>query len=264
MASFIIAYDAARSRATNNQITDLDNNLTDKHGIEVTLRRRLGSFRPPHRRARHGDLSSVSTSFLHLFYPGPVKNSVNAVTRIHPRTEFAYGQAIVSLSDECGTNDGGVVFDGTSDVHINGGGVYSNSCIDASGNVTVGVDESAGSITSETLTTNGHPVLKPGHLTKPARKCPGRTSAFPIAETAPPIDHKRTGTINPGNFSKIKLTNGTLKMEAGLYCLTGDMELQGGTVLGDGVTIYMKKDGRQGYKPDDKRQCEVPPECSYQ
>ena len=121
-AAFGVAYDAARSRAANNLVSNLDNNLTDNHGIEVLC------VNDPTRFDKHIDVhtkvsSKVPTTFMQFFFGGEVKNTVNAVARIHPRTEIAFGHAIVSLDDRCATKDGGVAFDGNSNVTINGGTV---------------------------------------------------------------------------------------------------------------------------------------------
>ncbi len=239
-AAIETAYTAALNRAGINQLVGMDRDVSDKHGVEVICVNDDANFN------KYIDVhveatSSVTTSFLQIFFSGAVKNTVNALTRTHPRTELAYGRAIVSLSDSCGTNTGGVVFDGTSDVYITGGGVYSNSCIDASGNVTV--DVSSGGIAHVgDLTTNGHPSLSPAP-NQSGTPLPRQAVPTPACGSGAAISSTGDGTINPGNYSKIKLTNGTLHMNPGLYCIAGDVDVQGGEILGDGVTFYLQKDG---------------------
>jgi hypothetical protein len=237
IASFNVAYEAARQRAINNQILDLDHDLSDKHGIEVKC------VNDPDHFEKYIDVhtmvtSSVSTSFAHIFFPDPIKNTVNSVTRIHPRTEFAYGHAIVSLGDSCGTNDGGVVFDGTSDVFVHGGGVFSNTCINASGNVHVDVT-SGGIDYVGNLSTNGHPVLDPDPTQTPM-KMPRQDIGVPDCGSGGSISSNNGGVISPGNYSQIKLTNGSLTLNPGAYCVSGNISISGGEIIGDGVTIYMK------------------------
>jgi hypothetical protein len=242
VASFSVAFEAARTRASNNLVSNLDNNLSDKHGIEVTCVNDDTHF------DKHIDVhtmvtSKVPTTFMQLFYGGEVKNTVNAVARIHPRTELVFGHAIVSLDDACHTKDGGIVFDGDSEVDIHGGGVFSNSCIEASGKINVDVKPTGAGIDYfGTITYNGHPVLSPDPEKAPA-KMPIQEINPPSCSSDDPVASSGGGTINPGNYSKIKLTNGSLTLKPGLYCLTGDMDIQGGTVNGSGVTIYLKKDG---------------------
>lgn len=237
--SFSAAFNAAKTRAANNQITNLDNDLSDNHGIEVTC------VNDPDNFEKHIDVhtmvtSSVGTSFIQLFYGGKVRNTVNSVVRIHPRTEVAFGHAIVSLSDQCGTNQGGVVFDGTSDVYIKGGGVFSNSCINASGNVHVDVKQGGIDYVDE-ITTNGHPTLDPAPEKNPV-KMPKQNITPPNCGSGAVKSSTGDGTISPGNYSQIKLTNGELTLQPGLYCLSGDVDIRGGEINGDGVTFYMKQD----------------------
>ena len=233
-----VGYTAAVSRAASNQVTTLDRDISDMHGVEITCTET--GFQ------KYIDVktiitSTVATSLVQIVYPFPIRNTVTAVVRIHPRTELAYNRAVVSLSDTCANNDGGIVFDGTSDVFIHGGGVYSNSCIEASGNVHVDVNN-GGIDYVGSLTTHGNPVLDPN---------PARFSApMPRQYIGPlgcgssaPVSVNNSGDIGPGNYSLIKLTNGTLRLSPGLYCMTGDVEIQGGEILGDGITFYMMKDG---------------------
>jgi hypothetical protein len=242
ITSLSLAFGAAQSRATSNQISDLDGDLSDNHGIEVICVDDPGRFE------RYIDVhtkvtSLVSTSFVHLFFPGMIKNTVDSVVRIHPRTELAFGYAIVSLSDLCGTKDGGVVFDGNNNVKIEGGGVFSNSCIKASGTVDVAVTSGGVKYTS-TYTTNGGPLVSPAPG-KSAAAMPRQVVDTPACGTGAAISSTGGGVISPGNYSNIKLTNGTLTLNPGLYCLSGDMDIQGGEILGDAVTIYLMKDGEK-------------------
>ena len=234
------AFNIAQSRAGSNHFIGLDDDVSDRHGILVTCTDQRQQFR------RYIDVetqitSDVGTTFAHLFYPGEIKNSVTSTARVYPRTVLAYGFAIASLSHQCGTNTGGVYFDGNSDVYINGGGVFSNSCIEANGNVRVGIND-GGINYYTTLTTNGRPVLQPDPQQVPARM-PVKPITPPTCPAGSYVNQSGSGTIGPGNYSQIRLTNGTLTMQPGLYCVKGDFTANGGTILADGVTIYMQKDG---------------------
>lgn len=231
-------YAAAVSRAASNQVTTLDRDITDQHGVEITCTE--NGFQ------KYIDVktiitSTVATSLVQVVYPFPIRNTVTAVVRIHPRTELAYNRAVVALSDSCANNDGGVVFDGTSDVYIHGGGVYSNSCIDASGNVHVDV-ENGGINFVGNLTTHGHPVLDPD-TSRDTAPLPRQHIGPLNCGSSAPVSVNGAGNIGPGNYTQIKLTNGTLQLSPGLYCLSGDVEIHGGEILGDGVTFYLMKDG---------------------
>lgn len=175
--------------------------------------------------------SDVSTNFLHLFYNGPVKNTVTAKIRLKPRTELAFGNAIVSLSNTCGTsgpNQGGITFDGTTNVTINQGGVFSNSCLGANGHVSVTADENAG-INYVTTASGG------GTLSPPATQVDTQLTV----EFDPPTclstnygsSTSGNRTLSPGTYSKITVGNNeNVVMLPGLYCLTGPFTVTGGTV----------------------------------
>jgi len=237
------AYNAALVRASANQISTLDNDLSDNHGVEIICTNLPAQFEKS--LEIHAVVTStVNTSFLHFVYSGPVTNTVTSRVRIHPRTEEGFGNAIVSLSNQCGTNVGGIDFVGTSNVQITGGGVFSNSCLTASGNVTVTADTGINYITPGGVTLNGGATLTP---------MPGAPAPKPLVfKKDPPIcpatatQSVQAGngdnlTISPGNYSKIKMTGGKITMQAGLYCMTGDVDITGGELDGTaGVTIFSK------------------------
>ena len=240
VAAFSAAFNSAKNAAANNQFQDLDNVLSDKHGIEITC------VDDPDHFEKYLDVhtmitSNVSTSFIHLFYKGPVKNTVNSVVRIHPRTEQGFGHAIVGLNDTCGSSDGGVLFDGSNGVLINGGGVFSNSCIKGAGTVDVNVTNGGIEYVGE-LDMSGNPILQPDPEKKPV-EMPNLAVQVPNCGSEPPVASQGGGDIYPGNYSRIKLSNGALTLHPGLYCVSGEFAAEGGTVNGDGVTIYMLKDG---------------------
>ena len=239
------AYNAAQARAAANQVTNLDHDLTDSNGIEVVC------VNNPNQFDKHIDVhtmitSNVNTSLIQLFYPGPIRNTVNAVVRVHPRTEFAYDRAVVSLGSQCGTNTGGVIFDGTSTVNIYNGGVYSNSCITSNGTIDVNVDTNMGVGYVGTLTENGNGSISPAPVQNGTMM--PQQDIGPLSCSGPTLNSSSGGTISPGNYSTIKLTNGTLVLNSGLYCLSGNMSITGGEIdvapmpdgSAGGVTIYLE------------------------
>jgi hypothetical protein len=52
-------------------------------------------------------------------------------------------------------------------------------------------------------------------------------------------DHNGGGAITPGRYDRIRLPNGNLTMAPGLYCLNGEFTVNGGTLTGSDVTIFM-------------------------
>ncbi len=238
------AFNAANSRAAANKVVNLETNITHKHGIVVTC------VNDPNHFERHIDVqtmvtSKVTTMTIQLFFGGEVKNTVNAVVRVHPRTELAYGRAIVSLSNDC--HQGGVTFDGNNIVNINGGGVFSNSCIDVNGSK-VNVEVMSGDIQYTSGYTNPSGATVNPTPSQSSQKMPIMQIDPPSCGNGPVKSITNGGTIDPGNYSKIKLTGGTLHLNPGLYCMSGDVDLSGSaTITNDpnegGVTLYMMANG---------------------
>jgi hypothetical protein len=71
---------------------------------------------------------------LHNFYLRPCV-IISATTRIYPKAPFGFGHAIVALRYSCdhNPNEGGAHFNGSGNVIIDGGGIFSNACMETSG-----------------------------------------------------------------------------------------------------------------------------------
>ena len=52
--------------------------------------------------------TTVQTSFAHMFFDGQFKNTVETITRVHPRESLGYGMAIVALNEDCSTDNDGM------------------------------------------------------------------------------------------------------------------------------------------------------------
>jgi hypothetical protein len=192
----------------------------------------------------------VDTALIHFVYKGQVRNVVDSVTRIYPRTPLGFGDAIVSLSTICQGNDGGITFDGGggSVIDIQGGGIFSNSCIEVNGtSLDVCIDEDphgtcdgdgdVGYVT--TYTESGSPVLDADLVHAPE---PMAEYDIPEPDCSSLPDRGQQmggGAIQPGRYSRIRLPNGNLTMAPGLYCLYGEFTVNGGTLTGSDVTIFM-------------------------
>lgn len=227
--------------------------------------------------------TNTRTSLIQLFYGGPVINTVDSVARVVPRHPLGYGAAIASLSPNCATTtsnhattaSGGVRWAGGGNgvTNIVGGGIFSNSCLDASGSPYINAYSSPGQIapsgtiafhwpTSTGLTgsavnfnnTQPSPVhsddfLKTISYSPQCSKLPNGQSPTNGQFNQDP---NKTLEISPGNYHGISVPNqSTLKLRPGLYCITGDFNLSaGGSLLVDpypqgggehpGVTIFME------------------------
>lgn len=204
--------------------------------------------------------NDTTTSFVHMFTGGPMRNTVTSITRVEPGINAGGNYAIVSLSKYCGNNKnvptsfGGTKVSGTTDVKVITGGIWSNSCLDAAGGPDVTVTEENGNTIkpNSVLYHNTFTYTPPGSGTlDPA---PVSTGAYhPLTETTIPspanncnkVDmdsydakHNVEGTLAAGNYSDLSFKGPTV-LEAGLYCISGTVSMNtNASVSGTGITIY--------------------------
>jgi hypothetical protein len=182
----------------------------------------------------------TQTSFAHLLFSGPLRNTVEAVTQLTPQQPLFAGNSIVALKDTaCSSSDGwGIELAGTTDVTLSGGGAYSYSCLYGNGNVDMLV--TGGEISYvDSLRTPGGPVFDPE---------PQQTEPLPV-DTIPQPNcsfystrqpRPTATTIDPGWYESIRYTSATvdLTLNPGLYCIDNDFYFSGRSITGNGVTIY--------------------------
>jgi hypothetical protein len=238
------AVKAAKSRAASNNFV-IESNLDTQHGVEVvcgTETKSGGVYMDKYFDIHTMVSSDLKTAFAHLFFKGPIRNTVESVVRVRPRNDLAYGFAIASLGSDCKK---GIEFDGNSNVLVHLTGIFSNSCLTTNGGINVEVDPATAGINYyDQQKINGSGLLDP--LPKKA------DSQIPRMEIpAPNCDHpslidggkvKDGGSLKPGRYESIKINAGNnLILEPGLYCLDGDLTALGGTLVGNGVTIYQRQ-----------------------
>ena len=231
----------------NDYVIDAD--ISDNHGVSAVCENQdKGSYHDKHIDVITKITRETDTNFAHLFYPEPLINQVEAVTRIYPPAPLAFGKAIVALDDSpCSGNSTGVVFSGSSTTTISGGGVWSNGCLTGNGSefsVTVINGEvgyagsSTGTITNIQPAPQHIPAVLPGYSTDVNEpNCVGLPN-----RTAP--SHGDV-TLQSGIYDEIHWTGGNLTLNPGLYCISGSkgMNIQGGSLIGDGVTIFLQTGG---------------------
>lgn len=240
----------AISRASKNDFT-IDTTILDNNGVNTNCRIfDNGSYLDKYLEVRTLITQDTKTAFAHFVFNGPLRNTVDSTARVRPRSPLAYGNAIVALRQDCpNTNTGGVHFDGTADLSVTGGGIFSNACMKATGSVNVDVygGYNITCIGDDCLTTNGGPSLDAhdgGQLAEGTKALPPESYAIPAPDCSlVPNRGSQSGggTISPGRYSGITLHGSSdyLEMEPGLYCLSGDFKATGGTIVGNGVTIYI-------------------------
>jgi len=236
----------AIDRAATNSVV-LDGDISDNHGVQVTCyddpTTANGSYKDKYIDVTVMITSVPQTSFAQLVFTDELKNTVKAVARVRPRTTLSYGYAIASMGSGCGSDGGGIDIHGSVEVDIQGAGIFSNTCLSAEGTkVSVDVTDphnQQGINYRTTFTTSGSPTFNPlpsaGGAPIPKRPVPA-----PDCISGPNTDISGSATLNPGTYRSISLHNGLLTLNPGLYCITtGGFLANGGTIVGDGVTIYI-------------------------
>jgi len=188
-------------------------------------------------------ITDTHTAFIQIFYDGPVKNTVNATTRVKPRTPLAYGHAVVGLNPgdgTCSANVEGVKIGGTGEISIEGGGIWSQSCLSVIGDCDIAVEGGGvsygggmhGSCTSvdppaqfqdDTLPEDAYTVAPP--------KCSG-SGAVSITDIK--LSGHQSLDLNAAYPGKT------------LICLTSSgnaIQMTGGTLTGSDITIYLQNSG---------------------
>ena len=240
-------YEAITRAATNDYTLDAD--LSDHHGVSAVCEiLDRGSYLDKHFDIITHITKETDPNFAQLVFNGPLRNEVEAVARIYPPAPLAFGHAIVSLNkSNCSGNKYGVIFSGSSTTTVTGGGVWSNGCLYGNGtsfNVTVHdgsvgyAGQSAGTL------TNIHP--SPEYIPHPLPDYASQANE-PSCAGLPnrSVPHGGDVTLEPGIYDKIKWTGGALTLNPGLYCVSSSkgVEINGGELSGDGVTIYLQSGG---------------------
>jgi hypothetical protein len=234
---------AIRSANVNDYTIDAD--IVDKNGVDTDCQNGYdnGSWVERYIDILTFITSDTPTAFAHFVYNGPLRNTVEAVTRVKPRTPLAFGNAIVALGMDCG--DAGIDFDGDSGVVVSGGGIFSNSCIDTRGGV--GVTVYGGyDITCRTADCydnhGGSGTVSPAPEENMGRALPRESYAVPTPDCASLPNHGNyngDGTIEPGRYDRIRIQNGDHTFEPGLFCVQNEVTINGGTVAGSNITLYL-------------------------
>jgi hypothetical protein len=227
----------------------IDNDISDNLGVSVTCEiNDLGSHEDKHLDVLTKITRDTPTNFAHLIYDGPLRNEVEAVARIYPPAPLAFGKAIVALNQAaCSGNKYGVIFSGSSTTTVTGGGVWSNGCLTGNGtSFTVTVNNGGVGYAGSSSGTLTNIVPSPQYIPSPL---PDYSTVVtePDCSGLPSRTVPKTGdaTLQPGIYDEIKWPNGALTFSPGLYCITGSKGIQitGGSLLGDGVTIFLANAG---------------------
>jgi hypothetical protein len=246
------AVSSAIDRAATNDYT-LENDLANQNGVEVTCSiTNIGPYKDEYIDVTVMVSASTSTAFAHLFYSEPIENTVKSVVRVHPRTNLGFGHAVASMGTDC--SSGGIHATGNVKIKSTHAGIFSNSCIEATGNVTVTADDPIGNgiryVTTFTksgnVTVSPTPVQSPVVITPyiiPAPDCGSLQDKGSIS-----LSGNNTLTLNPGRYGSIALSgNSKITLNPGLYCISSGISVSGNNTLkGSSVTLYFTGGGFTG------------------
>jgi len=193
----------------------------------------------------------TQTAFAHFVFGGPLRNTVQAVTRVRPRTAVAFGYAVVALREDCPTsNKGGVHLRGNDEIQVSGGGIFSNAClVKDGGSDTLVTDGTIGCTGTGCFTDNGAsgsivPPPDEGQVPIPKNSWYIPPPTSDCASLPSFGNHTGGGTISEGRYTQIRVNAAgqNLVMNPGLYCV-GSITFNGGTVTGSDITIYLTTGG---------------------
>jgi hypothetical protein len=229
---------AIQAAQLEDEVTLASQDLTTGNGVKVTCGADVYGM-------KYLDINTVVSSETQTFFAKAIgrdtlSTSVKSVARVYPKQPFAYGNGLVSLSPDCGKDDGGIYFQGSSFTYINEGGIFSNSCIVPGGEgFSVEVDGGAINYISTCPDCAGAnisplpqkaPVPLPTDMIDP-----------PKCTSAPFVNMPTSGTVNPGNYNNINpSSHATLILNPGLYCIKDKFLVNNGvTIIGHKVTLYL-------------------------
>jgi hypothetical protein len=260
----------AQLRGTSNNFSDLDEIIdpTINHGIYVDCHEEVNN--------KYIDFyvnitTETPTSFLHLINNNILYSTVQAVTRLYPMHDLGYGNAIVALNPVCSNPQDGLGFSGTNEIKIKGGGLWSNNCIRLNGPPNnqsplivkmVGTGENPNP-KANLLDPNGVNIINGTLIPSEANIWPSEDvldlteEAFEIknllekecgeftgAEEKVTVSNNQVRNLSAGRYGSLSMTGGELNFVAtessSLFCFANGITINGGSVYGDPVTIYVK------------------------
>ena len=128
------AAQAARTAAINSAaedgITLLNNDISTNNGVVTTCGTDNGV---PYIDVRIVISSSVETTFLQVITKDAVNTVSDSTARVYVSSAFAGGNALISLGQSCSETNGGIYALGNGQINLKSGGIYSATCLKATG-----------------------------------------------------------------------------------------------------------------------------------
>jgi hypothetical protein len=232
---------AALDSAANNGFSN-----SEKINVQVNSPPTSGDFAGQAEYIQVLITAEVETNFLHFVYNGQLRNTVEAVAHAKPKTiQPAFmGNALVALAPHgCAV----MRSHGNANTTIHGGGIFDNSddpnCAfelkGNAGNVDAPVLTIVGGFTGKTTPLGSTPLVV-GYT--PQIPYPPK---LPIPQPKCTTDATTQGTsLTPGRVNGDFPPSGVNHLEPGIYCISGDFNLNGNDSLtGSDVLLYFQSGG---------------------
>ena len=245
--SMIVARDATIARAAAAGF-DVDADISDGNGVEISCHvDDNAALVDTYFDVRIMITAQTKTAFTRVVTPQGIYNTVEAISRVRPRRSLAMGNAIAALGSDCG----GVDMNGDDTIVIDGGGIFSNSCLDFVGNTDITINVDVGGIGYMTTYKEAGNVdinIVPEQATQGLEIVDIPTPDCMNQPNNGGLEVSGTQIINGGRYNFINLNGDDhLILNPGLYCLYGNFQTNGNQTLevnpdapmNQGVTIYM-------------------------
>lgn len=224
---------------------------------EVTNPPREGNFSGHDEYIRVVITTAVEPAFVHLFFKGDLRTTVDAVSRVWPGQNIKPGYALYGATK---TDCKGIWFSGTGNTTVTGGSVFSNSSAD-SVSCDSGVQDGNGDVTVGPTPMNIQVVGNfdmggSGNVDpQPVQEGVPQENLRPIPEPdcsglvdygSKLINAGNSATLQPGRYESIDFKAGaSVTLEPGMYCIYGNKGFSGngGSITGTGIMIYMQDGG---------------------
>jgi hypothetical protein len=191
----------------------------------------------------------VEKIFSQFVFNGDEQITVESVSHVKNPTSASPGAALHAIGRNVCP---GIVFNGGSNTHIKGGSIISNSnATDTSGSCVSGLmTGSSGNIKVDSgdIILSGSWLANDGATISPAPKT-NEPASFPADLPEPscaglPSRNGNDNPLLPGYYhGGITIQNGSVTMQPGFYCLDGNFTVNGGSLKGSSVVIYMTAAG---------------------
>jgi hypothetical protein len=201
--------------------------------------------------------TQTDLKFGHILHPQPIISIVDTNVRVYPKRPLAFGNGITSLSNSCG-NIGGIVANGSGDIRIVGGGIFTNSCLKSIGSMDIfAIGAPIQYFTTYSGTGSTLWDLDPDNPPAPQGpiKADKQLPSINFNPTWPSCSGLTnygsystnsvvTTPLQPGIYTQIKVGgSGSLTLSPGLYCMDGDISVSGGASLSFSNTTFYFRDG---------------------